>query len=57
MDRDGKFCDSFRSLLDNEGVKPVRLPARSPDTNAHLERFMLSLKSECSDDLILFGEM
>ncbi len=36
--------------------EPVRLPPRSPNMNAHLERFFGSLKSECLDRLILFGE-
>ena len=56
MDRDTKFCSVFRSLLEEAGVKPVRLPARSPNLNAHLERFMLSLKSECLNRMIFFGE-
>ena len=56
MDRDATFCESFRSFLSNEGVEPVRLPPRSPNMNAHLERFFGSLKSECLDRLILFGE-
>ncbi|MDA7541596.1 integrase core domain-containing protein, partial [bacterium] len=56
MDRDTKFCESFRSYLSNEGVNPVRLPPRSPNMNAHLERFFGSLKSECLNRLILFGE-
>ena len=32
MDRDGKFCPAFRNFLKNEDVKPVRLPARSPNS-------------------------
>ena len=56
MDRDTKFCESFRSFLSNEGIEPFRLPPRSPNMNAHLERFFGSLKSECLDRLILFGE-
>ncbi len=56
MDRDTKFCQSFREFLENEGVKPVRLPPRAPNMNAHLERFFGSLKSECLHRLILFGE-
>ena len=56
MDRDGKFSESFRDFLDNEDVKPARLPARSPNLNAHLERFMRSLKSESLDRMIFFGE-
>ena len=29
MDRDAKFCESFRLFLGDEGVKPLRLPPRS----------------------------
>ena len=56
MDRDPKFCESFRCFLSDQDVKPVRLPSRSPNMNAHLERFFGSLKSECLARLILFGE-
>ncbi|WP_419194923.1 integrase core domain-containing protein [Novipirellula herctigrandis] len=56
MDRDATFSKAFRDFLRNEGVKPVRLPPRSPNLNAHLERFFGSLKSECLYKLILFGE-
>ncbi len=56
MDRDTKFCESFRSFLAGEGVQPVRLPPRAPNMNAHTERFFLSLKTECLDKLIFFGE-
>ena len=56
MDRDGKFCPAFRGFLKNEGVHPVRLPARSPNLNAHMERYFGSLKSECLDRMIFFGE-
>ena len=37
-------------------VEPVVLPARSPNLNAHLERFHRSLKAECLECLIFFGE-
>jgi putative transposase len=56
LDRDTKFSQSFGRLLTDEGVKPIRLPPRAPNMNAHLERFFGSLKSECLDPLILFGE-
>ena len=38
------------------GVEPVRLPPRSPNLNAHAERFVRSVKEECLDHLILFSE-
>ena len=56
MDRDSNFSDAFRTILQESGVEPVRLPARSPNLNSHLERFHLSLKAECLDRMIFFGE-
>ena len=32
------------------------LPARSPNLNAHVERFMRTIKDECLSRLIFFGE-
>lgn len=56
MDRDDKFCEAFRGLLQASEIKPVRLPPRSPNLNAHLERFCGTLKAECLDRMIFFGE-
>jgi putative transposase len=39
MDRDTTCSETFRALLRREGVKPVRLPPRSPNLNAQIERF------------------
>jgi hypothetical protein len=47
MDRDTKFCEAFRSILEPSGVQAVRLPPRSPNVSPHLERFMRSVKEEC----------
>src|SRR6476660_9406628 len=56
MDRDGSFCPAFRALLKSVGVDPVRLPPKSPNLNTHLERFHLSIKSECLARMIFFSE-
>ncbi len=56
MDRDGKFSPAFRAILKTEGVNAVLLPAKSPNLNAYLERFHGSLKSECLERMIFFGE-
>ena len=56
MDRDGKFCPAFQAMMKNEGVEPLRLPPRSPNLNAYIERFMRSIKSECLSEIIFFGE-
>jgi hypothetical protein len=56
MDRDAKFSAGFRQILQNEGVKAVRLPARSPNLSPHIERFMRSIKEECLSRMIFFGQ-
>jgi hypothetical protein len=56
MDRDSKFSAAFRTTLLNASVKSVRLPPQSSNLNAHLERFWRSLREECLDRLIFFGE-
>jgi len=56
MDRDTKYTAAFRDALDREGVKPVRCPVRAPNCNAFAERFVRSIKDECLDHMILFGE-
>jgi putative transposase len=56
LDRDGKFTAEFHALLKGADIEPVKLPPRSPNLNAHLERFMRSIKEECLDRMIFFGE-
>ena len=56
MDRDTKFSEAFRAILQEAAVKAVRLPPCSPDLNANLERFMRSVKGECLERMVFFGE-
>jgi predicted metalloprotease with PDZ domain len=56
MDRDAELSAAFRSVLGDASVKSVRLSARSPNLNSHLERFMRSHKEECLERMIFFGE-
>jgi len=42
--------------FDGSGVRPVRLPSRSPNLNAYAERFVRSIKSECLAQVIPIGE-
>jgi putative transposase len=56
LDRDPLYTDSFRDLLRDSGVKPLRLPARNPNLNAFAERFVGSAKSECVERIVPIGE-
>jgi transposase InsO family protein len=55
-DRDTKFCSTFQETMKAAGVTPIKLPARSPNLNAHAERWVRSVKEEVLSRLILFGE-
>jgi hypothetical protein len=44
MDRDTKYSEAFRHLLEQAGVDCVRLPARSPNLTPHIERFMVCVR-------------
>jgi len=56
MDRDAKYTPTFRALLERQGMEIIRLPPRSPNLNAFAERFVRSIKDECLNRLIFFGE-
>ncbi len=56
LDRDPLYTEAFRALLKNAGVKPVRLPPRSPNLNAYAERWVRTIKESCLNRMIFFGE-
>ena len=55
-DRDPLFTEAFRRILKEAGVESIRLPAKSPNLNAYAERFVLSIRSECLNHMIVCGE-
>ena len=56
LDRDKRFTAEFRASIEDAGTDVIRLPYRSPNLNAYVERFVLSIKSECLYRMIFFGE-
>lgn len=55
VDRDNKFMP-LRGVLEGTDTKAVLLPPKSPNLNAQIERFMRSMKSECLERMVFFGE-
>jgi transposase InsO family protein len=55
-DRDPLFTAEFLRMLAEAGVASVKLPPRSPNLNAHAERFVRTIKETCLERMILFGE-
>jgi putative transposase len=50
------FGAALSRLLKSAGVKPVRLPSKSPNLNAFAERFVGSIRRECLNRVIPLGE-
>ena len=55
-DRDPLYTKKFRETLRAAGVRSLKLPKRAPNLNPHAERYVLSIKSECLNKMIIFGE-
>jgi putative transposase len=55
-DRDGKWTEGFRAIIEGSGMRIVLTPSQGPNANAYAERFVRSVRAECLDRLILFGE-
>jgi transposase InsO family protein len=56
LDRDTRYSEEFRNVLVREGIHLIRLPPRSPNLNAFADRFVRSIKSECLNRMIFFGQ-
>ena len=55
-DRDTKFTEQYKRILKESGIEVLLTPKRAPNCNAFAGRFVLSIKSECLDRMIFFGE-
>jgi Integrase core domain len=55
-DRDPLFAEEFREILKASGIKPIRTAPMAPHLNGIMERFVRSIKSECLDRMLIFGE-
>ena len=50
------FTKNFKDILKSGGVAPKRTSPVSPNLTPFVERFVRSIKSECTDKMIIFGE-
>jgi putative transposase len=55
-DRAGQFSASFDAVLADAGIDAVKIPPRCPRANCFAERFVLTIRTELTDRMPIFGE-
>ncbi|MCP3936625.1 MAG: transposase family protein, partial [Actinomycetia bacterium] len=55
LDNDSLFTDQFERIIEDSGVKLIHTAIHAPNLNSVAERFVLTVRTECLDRLIIFG--
>ena len=54
--RAGQFTASFDAVMADAGIEVLKIPPRCPRANCYAERLVLTVRTELTDRMLIFGQ-